>query len=120
MTDFRDLVAYQKGFNLAMDIFDHTKSFPREEMYSLTDQVRRSSRSVCSCLAESYAKRSYPKHFVSKLTDSDMENNETKTWLHFAKACDYLTQVQFDELISKAEEVGKILGYMIKNPHKFT
>ena len=77
MSTFRDLKVYQKAFKLSMDIFNLTKSFPDEEKYGLTSQIRRSSRSVCSSIAEAYRKRKYPAHFVSKITDSDMENSET-------------------------------------------
>ena len=77
---YQDLLAYKKGFEIAMEIFEVSKSFPKEETYSLTDQIRRSSRSVCANIAESYRKRVYPKHFHSKLTDSDAENSETQTW----------------------------------------
>ena len=85
---FHDLLAYKKFFRLAMKIFDLSKSFPREEKYSLIDQIRRSSRSVSANISESYRKRKYPKHFISKLTDSDAENAETQTWLEFAKECE--------------------------------
>lgn len=81
--DFRELLAYQKGFRLAMDIFN-VSSFPPDEKYSLTDQIRRSSRSVCANIAEAYRKRRYANHFISKLTDSDAENSETNVWLEFA------------------------------------
>jgi four helix bundle protein len=84
MAGFKDLIVYQKAFSLAMEIFEISKRFPKEEKYSLTDQIRRSSRSVCSNLAESYRKRRYPAHFLSKLTDSDMENSETDVWLEFS------------------------------------
>lgn len=76
---FQDLLAYKKSFKLAMDIFEISKRFPKEERYSLTGQIRRFSRSVCANISESYAKRRYPKHFISKLTDSDGENLETQT-----------------------------------------
>lgn len=117
--DFVDLLAYKKGFSLAMEIYEITKSFPKEEKYSLTDQVRRSSRSVCSNIAEAYRKRKYPKHFVSKLTDSDGENSETRVWLEFSLACEYITRSTFDELESKSKEIGKLINYMILNPKKF-
>ena len=84
---FQDLLAYKKSFSLAMRIFEITKTFPKEETYSLTDQIRRSSRSVPVTIAESYRKRIYPKHFHSKLTDSDGENSETLVWLDFAFDC---------------------------------
>ncbi len=87
---FKTLLAYKKGFDLAMSIFEISKSFPKEETYSLTDQIRRSSRSVPSNIAEAYRKRRYPKHFISKLTDADGENSETNTWLDFAHACNYI------------------------------
>ncbi len=82
--DFKKLLAYQKSFELAMFVFEISKSFPKEETYSLTDQIRRSSRSVSANIAEAYRKRIYPKHFISKLTDADGENSETSTWLDFA------------------------------------
>ena len=85
---FQDLLAYKKSFELAMEIFSISKSFPSEEKYSLTDQIRRSSRSVSANIAEATRKRKYEKHFVSKLTDSDAENAETQVWLEYAKACD--------------------------------
>ena len=119
MLRFQDLLAYKKGFALAMRIFNLSKSFPKEETYSLTDQVRRSSRSVCANLAEAYRKRLYPKHFISKLTDSDAENSETQTWLEFSLACEYINQETFDELTTKSIEVGKLINYMIQNPDKF-
>ena len=85
---FQDLLAYKKSFELAMEIFSISKSFLFEEKYSLTDQIRRSSRSVSATIAEATRKRKYEKHFVSKLTDSDAENTETQVWLEYAKACD--------------------------------
>ncbi len=116
---FQDLLAYKKSFALAMKIFDISKSFPSEEKYSLTDQIRRSSRSVSANIAEVYRKRRYPKNFISKLTDSDAENSETQTWLEFAMECNYIQKVHFDEFIKESEEVGKLLNYMINNPSKF-
>ena len=116
---FQDLLVYKKSFALAMKIFETSKSFPKEEKYSLTDQVRRSSRSVTANIAESYRKRRYPKNFISKLTDSDAENSETQTWLEFALACKYINQDTFDNLFKDSEEVGKLINYMINNPEKF-
>ena len=78
MGNFKDLLAYKKGFELAMDVYEISKRFPKEEKYSLTDQIRRSSRSVCANFAEAYRRRKYPAHFISKLTDSDPENSETE------------------------------------------
>jgi len=119
MGTLTDLLAYQKGFNLAMEIFQISKRFPPEERYSLTDQIRRCSRSVCANLAEAYRKRKYPNHFISKLSDSDTENGETQTWLAFALACKYITTEEFDKLNSQAEEVAKLLVYMMNNHEKF-
>ncbi|WP_395045498.1 four helix bundle protein [Flavobacterium sp.] len=116
---FQDLLAYRKGFDLAMKIFEIGKSFPSEEKYSLTDQIRRSSRSVCANIAEAYRKRDYPKHFYSKLTDSDAENSETQSWLEFALACNYIQKDAYNKLIIESEEVGKLINYMLQNPIKF-
>ena len=116
---FQDLLAYKKSFALAMKIFEVSKSFSKEETYSLTDQMRKSSRSVTINIAEAYRKRSYPKHFVSKLTDSDSENSETQGWLEFTLACQYIDRKTFDDLVLASEEVGKLIFYMINNPEKF-
>ena len=116
---FRELTVYKKAFQLAMDIFDVTKKFPKEEMYSLTDQIRRSSRSVNANIAEAYRKRRYEKHFISKLTDSDGENSETQVWLEFALGCNYISEEIFITLNNKSLEVGKLINYMINNPSKF-
>lgn len=117
--DFKELIVYKKAFQLAMEIFELSKSFPKEEKYSLTDQIRRSSRSVCANLAESYRKRLYIKNFISKLTDSDAENSETIVWLDFAIACNYLTKEIHEKMVQEAAEIGKLLNYMIQNPEKF-
>lgn len=116
---FQDLLAYRKSFQLAMVIFEETKTFPKEERYALTDQIRRSSRSVSANIAESYAKRRYPKHFISKLTNSDGENLETQSWLQFAKECKYIKEDKFDLLFQQTVEVAKLIHYMINNPGKF-
>ena len=116
---FRKLQAYQKAFKLAMEIFEITKIFPPEEKYSLTDQIRRSSRSVCANIGEAYRKRRYQKHFISKLSDSDSENTETQVWLDFSLSCKYIVRERYDSLILKSEEVGKLLNYMMNNPDKF-
>jgi len=119
MSSFRDLIAYKKAFTLSMDIFFITKTFPKEETYSLIDQIRRSSRSVFSYIAEAYKKRKYPNHFISKLTDADMENGETQAWLDAALACNYVTKEKYIELNQLSEEVTRLLIYMINNPDKF-
>lgn len=117
--DFKDLLAYKKAFSLAMEIYAITKSFPNEEKYSLTDQIRRSSRSVCANLAEAYRKRRYTKHFISKLTDSDGENSETNVWLDFSFECEYISKEIHQNLTEKTIEIGKLINYMINNPDKF-
>lgn len=116
---FQDLLAYKKSFEVAMAIFEVSKSFPSEEKYSLTDQARRSSRSVSANIAEATRKRIYEKHFVSKLTDSDAENSETQVWLEYAYSCGYLDLEVFNSLTEKSLEVGKLLNYMMRNPNKF-
>lgn len=116
---FRDLTVYKKAFTLAMEIYQLSRKFPQEERYSLTDQVRRSSRSVCSCVGEAYRKRQYKAHFVSKSSDADMENTETRVWLDFALSCQYITQEVWNDLEKESEEVGKLLNHMIENPEKY-
>jgi len=111
-----DLETYQTGFDVAMEIFELSKSFPKEERYSLTDQMRRSSRSVCANIAEAWRKRRYQAAFISKLSDSEAEAAETQTWIQFAFKCGYITRGQAQELYKKYESVlGKIVR-MIKNP----
>ncbi len=117
--NFRNLTVYKKAFALAMEIFMISKKFPKEEIYSLTDQIRRSSRSVCSCIGEAYRKRQYEGYFVNKTTDADMENTETRVWLDFAKACSYITEEVWDDFEMKTIEVGKLLNHMIENPKKY-
>ena len=119
MGSYKDLLLYKKTFALAMEIYSITKQFPKEETYSLTDQIRRSSRSANICLIEAYRKRKYPNHFVSKLTDVDMENSETQGWLEFAFACNYIQEDIYDNLKGQSGEIGKLVQYMIDNPGKF-
>ena len=115
----KDLIVYQKAYALAMEIFAISKSFPAEEKYSLIDQIRRSSRSVCTNLREAWAKRRYEAHFVSKLTDADGENGETETWLNFAHDCSYLSTGDHGVFTEKCREVGAMLGRMISDPSSF-
>ena len=117
--DFRDLLAFQKAYSLAMEIFEVSKLFPKEEKYSLIDQIRRSSRSVCINISEGYRKRMYPLHFVSKMSDADMENSETVVWLDFAFSCKSLDENDYKELVLKNQEIGRLLNFMIHNPEKF-
>lgn len=117
--NFKQTQVYKKSFSLAMDIFEISKRFPLEEKFSLTDQIRKASRSVCSCLAEAYRKKIYPVYFVTKVSDSDMENSETGVWLDFAFACKYINTNEYDNLIGRNEEVGKLLNHMLSNPDKY-
>ena len=118
MGTLKDLLVYKKAFELAMEIFHISKRFPKEETYSLPDQIRRSSRSVIANLAEAYRKRRYPNHFISKLSDSDTENGETQVWLDFSLACNYISQEEYSELFNKTEEVARLLVFMMNNPEK--
>ena len=115
----KDLIVYQKAYQLAMQIFTISKSFPAEERYALTSQIRRSSRSVCLNLREAWAKRRYEAHFISKLTDCDGENSETDSSLDFAKDCSYISIEQHAELTDMCKEIGKMIGSMINNPRPF-
>jgi four helix bundle protein len=117
--DFKELIVYKKAFNLAMEVYEVSKSFPKEEKYSLTDQIRRSSRSVCANLAEAYRKRLYVRHFISKLTDSDAENSETIVWLDFSVECKYLSIETHERMIKEAIEIGKLINYMMLHPEKY-
>lgn len=116
---FRDLDVYQKAKSVAKVIFEVTQSFPKEEMYSLTDQVRRSSRSIGAQIAEAWAKRRYKKHFVSKLTDADGEQQETQHWIDTAQDCGYLEQVQVEKLEKTLSEIGNMLNSMINKADLF-
>ena len=116
---FRDLKVYQLAYKLAMEIFNESKAFPKEERYSLTDQVRRSSRSVAANIAEGFRKRQYPNMFASKMADSDAEATETQVWLDLARDCSYLVPKRHDELIQGYEEIGKMLSAMIQHPERF-
>jgi four helix bundle protein len=108
---FKDLRVYQAAMAAAMKIFELSKRFPPEEKYSLTDQIRRCSRSVCTNIAEAWRKRRYPAHFVSKLTDSEGEADETRVWLEFAWRCEYMTFEEADEL---DKTYSSILGQLVK------
>jgi len=116
---FKGLIAYQKAFMQAREIFEITISFPKEEKYSLTDQIRRSSRSVCANLAEAYRKRNYYKHYLLKISDCQGENSETLVWIDFSFNCNYITKESYTKLTELNAEVGKLLAYMLSNPEKF-
>ena len=115
----KDLHAYQKAFGMQQEIFETSKTFPKEEMYALTDQCRRSSRSVGGNIAEAWRKRRYEAHFTSKLTDADAENAETQHWLDTALACGYIDQAKHNQLVGLSEEVGKLIGTMIQDAHRW-
>jgi four helix bundle protein len=115
----KELTVYMKAHEQAMAIFEISKRFPKEEQYSLTSQIRRSSRSVGLNLREAWAKRRYEANFVSKLSDCDAENSETDTALDFAKDCGYITPTEHQQLTAQCSENGKMLGAMIANPHPF-
>ena len=117
--NYKDLIVYTKAYGLAMEIFFVSMEFPKEEKYSLIDQIRRSSRSVTANLAEAWAKRRYKKVFVNKLTDCLGEANETIVWLNYSKDCNYLLEEMFVKLRDECEEVCKMLISMINNSSKW-
>ncbi|MEM1042643.1 MAG: four helix bundle protein [Bacteroidota bacterium] len=110
---------YQRAFEAAMDVFEWSKQWPREERYALTDQARRSSRAVCANLSEAWAKRRYPKHFVSKLSDAHGEAEETLTWLRFAHGCGYLLSDAAEKLISRYRQIIAGLVRMMASPESW-
>ena len=117
---FQGLKVYELAYKLAMENFHLSKAFPKEETYSLTDQIRRSSHSICTNIAEGYRKRKYPKHFSSKMTDADGECSETMVWLSFSKDCGYITEKVCMNLFTQYEVVGKMLGGMADHPEIFS
>ena len=119
VTRHQDLEVYRKAFEAAMRIFDISKNFPKEETYSLTDQVRRSSRSVCANLAEVWRKRRYQAAFISKLSDAESEAAETQTWIEFAVRCDYLDREIAKEIFVEYDEVIAMLVAMINTPDRW-
>ena len=116
---FRDLKVYQAAFKLQQEIFEISKGFPKEELYSLTDQIRRSSRSIGANIAEAWHKRRYQAHFVSKLSDSDAEQAETQHWLDSAMECGYISHKEHNTLLEKCMKIGRMLGSMIIKPESF-
>lgn len=116
---FRELECYQIAFEFQQRVFLRSKHWPREEMYSLTDQVRRSTRSVGAAIAESWGKRRYPAHFLSKLSDADSENQESQHWIASADACGYLSEGECDEWFGISERIGRLLGSMMAKHESF-
>ncbi len=119
VTHFRDLRVYTSAFEAGMQIYELSKNWPKDERYSLTDQIRRSSRSICGPIAEAWRKRRYPAHFVSKLSDGDSEAAATQAWLDFAKRCGYLQVEAFDELNARYEQISGGIVRMMAEPDKW-
>jgi four helix bundle protein len=119
MGKFEELFVFQLSYELAKKIHLITKQFPKDEIYGLTNQIRRSSRSVCVNIVESYRKRTYPKHFLAKLSDADGECSETLIWLRMAKDFEYLDDASYQSLNQEYERVGRLIGSMMKYPEKF-
>ena len=115
----KDLRVYKRAYELSMEIFHLSRTWPPEEKCALTDQMRRSSRSVCANLREAWAKRRYEAHFISKLTDADGENSETDTWLDYSLACSYLSAVDHERLSEENRAIGSMLGATLNNPRPF-
>lgn len=110
-----DLDVYVMAFQMASEIYDLTKKFPKDELYSLTDQIRRSSRSVCANIAEAFRKRKYPKSFISKLSDSESEAAETQVWLQFSYRCGYIDKVTYENMYKLYNNIiGKLVNMAIK------
>ncbi|OPY59533.1 MAG: hypothetical protein A4E57_04701 [Syntrophorhabdaceae bacterium PtaU1.Bin034] len=116
---FRDLDVYRRAFRAAMEIYQMTQAFPSDEKYSLVDQIRRSSRSVCANLAESWRKRKYIAVFKNKLTDAMQEASETQSWLEFSFACNYIDGVQFSKIDDEYEQIISMINSMERNAEKF-
>ncbi|WP_051891172.1 four helix bundle protein [Chryseobacterium sp. JM1] len=115
----QELKVFQKSFEIAQQIYELSKSFPKEELYSLTDQIRRSSRSVSANISEAWGKRRYQKSFIAKLTDSEGEARETQTWLQFALACEYINDEQFGKLNNEYNQIIGMLVTMIGQSEKW-
>ena len=120
VTSYRDLEVYRRQRTLSREVFQLSKSFPKEERYSLTDQIRRASRAIGAQIAEAWAKRLYPKHFVSKLTDADGEQLETQHWLTEASDCAYIDEGESRRLLGLCQEIGRMLGSMIQKANSFS
>lgn len=116
---FRDLIVYRKARDLSLVIFNLTERFPKKEDYSLTDQIRHSSRSIGAQISEAWAKPQYEKHFLSKLTDADSEQQETQHWIETALDCKYISQEEADQLLEKCTEIGRLLGGMMAKAEQF-
>ena len=116
---FQELKVYQSAFKLQQEIFTLSKKFPKEEVYSLTNQIRRSSRSIAANIAEAWHKRRYEAYFVSKLSDADAEQAETQHWLTTCHQCKYISLDQLDKLLDKCKQIGRMLGKIMSEPQKW-
>lgn len=116
---YKELIVFEKAYKLSMEIFECSKEFPREEKYSLTDQIRRASRSICANISEAWAKKIYEKHFISKLSDSLGEEYETEVWLQYCLDCKYITPAAHQHLTKEYDEVRKLLLFMMNNSGRF-
>jgi four helix bundle protein len=116
---FRELRVYSRALELQREIFEITKTFPKVETYSLTDQIRRSARSIGANIAEAWQKRRYPLHFVSKLSDSDGERAETQHWIQTSFECSYISEKNCSDLLEMCREIGRMLGTMMEKPEPF-
>lgn len=119
MQGFRDLRVYQQAYELAMEVYKETQKFPKDERYSLTDQIRRSTRGIAANIAEGFRKRQYPKMFANKIADADGEAAETQVWLDFARDCGYLSPDRHAELLNSYQEIGRMLGKILSMPERF-
>ena len=116
----KELIVYQLAFKVSMEIFQISKTFPKEEIYALTSQIRRSSRSVCANLAEAFRKRRYEKAFVSKLSDSEGEAAETQVWLDYSLECSYIPETTYQKLFAEYEKIIGMLVNMMNHPDKWS
>ena len=116
---FQDLKVYKLAFELQQEVFELTKTFPKDETFSLTNQIRKSSRSIGANISESWQKRRYVAHFVSKLTDADGEQAETQHWLDTSLACEYISREEHERLFQKCKKIGGMLGKMMNEPEKW-
>lgn len=115
----KTLTAYQKALELSIKIFKLTQNFPSDEKFSLTNQIKRSSRSVCANIAEAYRKRRYIKDYTNKLSISDSELGETQVWFDICHGCEYITDSEYQSLFDLSEECGRLIGHMLQNPYKY-
>jgi len=116
---FRELEVYQLAFDFQQEVFERSKEWPKEEMYALTDQARRCTRSVGAAIAEAWGKRRYPAHFLSKPTDADSENQESQHWIDTAQACEYISTEETAAWRETSERIGRLLGSMMSKHESF-